>query len=267
MTTLPRYRSLAFGVLAATLASCAGSQPSNYFVLSALPTPETPMGSASSNQLAIGVAPVALPAYIDRPQLVTRASANRLDLAEFDRWAEPLQDMFTRTLAENLSALLKTDLVYDLPDRQVPDLDYQVSVEIWRFDRGVDGKTELLARWAIFRGNAAEPLVTRKSLITEDVPAGSGAEAIIAAMSRAVETLSREIAQEIDSIAERTPTAGYDLRLIQKALESKGYDPGPADGHLGPKTREAIRRYQYNLDIQVTGEPSRALQDMLMRTP
>lgn len=267
MTTPARLRSLAFGLTAMSLASCAGSEPSNYYLLSTLPAPETPIRSTSSGQLAIGVGPVTLPAYLDRPQLVTRPSANRLDLAEFDRWAEPLQDMFSRTLVENLSALLATDLVYDLPRRPVPEPDYQVAVEVWRFDRDVGGEAELLARWTILTGAETAALVIRKSLITEPVPPGSGAEEVIAAMSRTVEMLSREIARDIEGIAERTPASGYDLRLIQSALRSMGYDPGPADGRLGPKTREAIRRFQSDHGFQVTGEPSRTLQDMLTDTP
>lgn len=267
MTALLRTRSLAFGLIAAILGGCGGSQPSSYFLLSTLPAPETPIRSALSKQLAIGVGPVSLPAYLDRPELVTRTTANRLDVAEFVRWAEPLQDMFSRTLAENLSALNGTDLVYVLPLRVGPELDYQVAVEVWRFDRGVDGEIALLARWMVLTGDGIKTLVTRMSLIAERVPPGSSAENVIVAMSRTVETLSREIARDIQGIATRSSASGYDLRLIQDALRSQGYNPGPADGRLGPRTHEAIRRFQGDHGIAVTGEPSQHLQDALMTMP
>ncbi len=48
---------------------------------------------------------------------------------------------------------------------------------------------------------------------------------------------------------------------------SLGYDPGPPYGLKEPRTRGAIPRYQANDDAQVTGEPSRYLQDMLTGTP
>lgn len=37
---------------------------------------------------------------------------------------------------------------------------------------------------------------------------------------------------------------GYDVRKIQKKLYEKGYYPEPADGVWGPKTTNAIRKYQ-----------------------
>lgn len=53
------------------------------------------------------------------------------------------------------------------------------------------------------------------------------------------------------------PAAGDgSLKDIQAGLERLGYDPGPADGRLGPKTRAAIERYQQNNRLAVTGEPS-----------
>ena len=64
--------------------------------------------------------------------------------------------------------------------------------------------------------------------------------------------------------AAQTPaTQAYDLATIQRALQEKGYDPGPADGQMGPKTRAAIRTYQAEAGFEVTGNPSLALQRSL----
>ena len=86
MMNSTKMRSLAFALIAMTLAGCAGTEPSNYYLLSALPAPETPIRATPSDQLAVGVGPVTLPMYLDRPQLVTRASPNRLDLAAFNKF-------------------------------------------------------------------------------------------------------------------------------------------------------------------------------------
>jgi lipid-binding SYLF domain-containing protein len=59
-------------------------------------------------------------------------------------------------------------------------------------------------------------------------------------------------------------SAGYDLATIQRALAAKGYNPGPADGIIGAKTRDAIRKYQTDKGLSVTGQPSMELQKSLI---
>ncbi|MCU7940248.1 MAG: peptidoglycan-binding protein [gamma proteobacterium symbiont of Bathyaustriella thionipta] len=48
---------------------------------------------------------------------------------------------------------------------------------------------------------------------------------------------------------------------IQQFLIDAGYNPGPADGMPGNKTRKAIRSYQLNNHLRVDGIPSVALLD------
>jgi peptidoglycan hydrolase-like protein with peptidoglycan-binding domain len=39
----------------------------------------------------------------------------------------------------------------------------------------------------------------------------------------------------------------------QQSLNDKGFDAGPADGALGPRTRAGIRQFQESVDLPVTG--------------
>ncbi|QEX24584.1 hypothetical protein FRZ61_45250 [Hypericibacter adhaerens] len=50
---------------------------------------------------------------------------------------------------------------------------------------------------------------------------------------------------------------------VQEALQAKGYRPGSADGRLGPRTRDAICRYQQDYGLPVTGEVSLGLLNHL----
>jgi peptidoglycan hydrolase-like protein with peptidoglycan-binding domain len=43
------------------------------------------------------------------------------------------------------------------------------------------------------------------------------------------------------------------VKAIQEALKSKGFDPGEADGVVGPKTGQALREFQKSQNLQVTG--------------
>ena len=44
-----------------------------------------------------------------------------------------------------------------------------------------------------------------------------------------------------------------DIQQAQKQLQVSGYDPGPLDGMLGSQTKAALRAYQADHNIPVTG--------------
>ena len=50
---------------------------------------------------------------------------------------------------------------------------------------------------------------------------------------------------------------------IQRMLTELGYRPGPVDGSIGERTRQAIRRYQSNTGLPVDGHPSESLRQHL----
>ncbi len=54
----------------------------------------------------------------------------------------------------------------------------------------------------------------------------------------------------------RPTTAPLDLAELQRGLSRLGYNPGPADGIIGAKTRAAIADYQRTTGLPVTAEPS-----------
>jgi uncharacterized lipoprotein YmbA len=180
------------GVSLLVVSGCANTPPTRFYVLPALSSADTTPGvAATQRELAIGVGPVTLPPYLDRPQIVTRSSRAKLDLAEFDQWAAPLQDSFSRVLVENMSVLLPTDRVMLAPWPRTTAIDYQVTVDVTRFDGGVDNEVVLDANWTIADADGKE-LIVRKSRFQS--PAGAqNYEATVTAMSRTLDALSREI--------------------------------------------------------------------------
>jgi peptidoglycan hydrolase-like protein with peptidoglycan-binding domain len=43
------------------------------------------------------------------------------------------------------------------------------------------------------------------------------------------------------------------IESVQKTLKAKGHDPGPVDGVMGPRTTAALRAYQKEQGLDVTG--------------
>jgi len=183
------------------VAGCAQTPPSNFYTLSSLRSDDDRGNGADPDGLTVALGPIALPQYLDRPQIVTRTSPNRLQLAEFDRWAEPFQEIFTRVLAENLSLLLDTDHIITLPTRRSRMTDYRVEVEVLRFDTEVSGRTQLATRWSIYGLDDEEPLVVRRTVHESSVSNANDFESIAAAMSRCLADLSREIAKTVSTMS------------------------------------------------------------------
>jgi uncharacterized protein len=149
--------------------------------------------------ISVGLGPVTIPDYLDRPQIVTRTSQNSVLLAEFDRWAEPLSGTISRTLAENLSSLLHTDTVVLYPWPGSVDIAYQVLVDVFRFDGVLGEKAILDAQWSVLGKRGKKVLLLKRSIFVEPAREGSFA-ALVSGESRALDNLSREIAYALKDL-------------------------------------------------------------------
>ncbi len=204
--TLPGSRTLRLAALCVWLAGCAGSDTTRFYTLSAETSPlaATSPIAGSSPPPSVGLTPVSVPKYLDRPQLVTRPDANAVELNEFDKWSEPLADLFRRTLAADMSRLLASERIHLMPVRRAVPIERLVDVQIGRFEAGADGAVTLEAQWQIYADDGARLIAQRSSAIREPIGEASGAakpaseaakpEAIVAAMSRATARLAQDIA-------------------------------------------------------------------------
>ncbi len=183
---------------------CAVTEPSRFYTLHSLSNSGAEQPLATGRGLAIGITPIKLPEFLDRPQIVTRISQNQLRLANFDRWAEPLADNFARILAENLSILLSTDRIAVFPWTKSPPIDFQVAVDVTQFEGKLGGSVSLIARWIIFGEQDKKALLIRKSTISEPTDA-QGYEALVSAQGRALARLSQKIAAAIKTVSQKLP--------------------------------------------------------------
>jgi uncharacterized protein len=191
----PMIRSLTVAACA-LLAACAGTTPTHFYTLSSLMAAPGEAMPAAAKNLTLGVGPVTLPEYLNRPQIVTRDGSNRMILADFDSWIEPIDGLFARTLAEDLSLLLGTDEVVQLPERRPVQLDYRVAVDVMRFDVDSNGNAVLDARWQLSRDDDERLLRAARSTVVEPVKPGDQAAAA-QGLSRALGAMSRQIAAAI----------------------------------------------------------------------
>jgi hypothetical protein len=206
----------ALPILAVALATGVGcvslkrTQEARFFVLrSVAEPPATPAGDVQRG--FVGVVPVRLPGHLDRPQLVTWAAPGELRIDEFQRWGEPLDTGFTRTLAENLATLLPEHFVARSPWRSSAVPRCRVITDLRVFGLQPNGEVRLDGRWALLPAKGERPLARGSASLSRGPLAGGppgvdpGAE--VEAMSELVGELSREIAAAVRALPDEPKDA------------------------------------------------------------
>ena len=194
--------AITLGFIGVFLAGCGTfspkPDPSKFFTLSSLPLIEETgvKDSINPQRIFLGIGPVKFPGYLDRQEIVTRSAENRFDVSENDRWAEPLDESFTRVLSQNLAALLPTDRIiqYPWPSNKKPN--YQVEIEVLRFEVNNARDAHLWTRWELIDGSSKSAVTVKESRLRRQAKDRT-TDAAVAALSEAGADLSREIADAV----------------------------------------------------------------------
>jgi uncharacterized protein len=167
-----------------------------FFVL----TPTAGSGRVAAAQsgdrpLTVGLGPVTIPRYLDRPEVVTRLSDTEFSVSDTDRWAEPL--------GVNVSSVIKQDLAAESPAIQIVSfpwsskthIDYRVAVDFHHLERSADGQAVVQALWTV---RTADDRMLQSSTTTAAGAAGDkNQSSAAAALSRGVAQVSADIAHAL----------------------------------------------------------------------
>jgi len=180
------------------LAGCRGpAPPIEFYTLTPLVgITEADKTAGLGNAVAVGVGPLQIPKLIDRPQIVSRDDGNRINVDEFHRWGGSLYEDFLTVLTLNLGELLGTNQVAAYPWEDYFDPDYRIYMEVHQFEGRVGDYAQLNITWTITGRQSNDVKRVKHSVIKETVQSG-GFDAFIAAKSRVLSALSRELAQAI----------------------------------------------------------------------
>jgi uncharacterized lipoprotein YmbA len=197
--TLPALLTLSL-----LLTGCPSFSPqpdrSRFFTLTSQVEPDPSTKNSGLAELSLGVGPVRIPGYLDREEMVTRVAQNRFEVAQNDRWIEPVEENLSRVLAQNLYTLLRIERVVRHPWPNGRRITHQVEVEIIRFEPTSEREAQLTARWTVVDVATKQPLVARTSFLKRPIQQESR-EAAVDAMSGTLADLSREIADAVRAVA------------------------------------------------------------------
>ena len=211
MTLISRFLKLGLvGALVMSVAGCSylakailapQKDISKFYLLT--PTTDTAAPATGSTQstngnFTIGLGPIKLPPYLDRPEIVTRMAPNRLELSKEDRWGESVQNGFTRSMERDLAAQAGAAIVV-FPWYSTVHIDMQVQIDIYRFETDAQGTATLSAKWTILDSTGKNILYTVESNLTQPSKPGDNTEAA-AALSRTIGDLSGQIANMLQQL-------------------------------------------------------------------
>jgi len=189
-----KHLHLVVACLAALLLAACGSSPKErYYTLTA--DASAPVTGTSALSIAVG--PVTVPEAVDQPQIVAQVGANQVAMYEYQRWASPLKGEIARVIAANLAQELGTPRVWSYAQATLPKRDYQVLVDVQRFDSVLGEAVTVEALWTIRPAEGSKAKTGRSSV--RQATAGDGFDALAAAHSRALARVSQDIAAAIRS--------------------------------------------------------------------
>lgn len=177
--------------LALLTGACGFSRPSTFYVLDSNELPEQSMTLVDADKILIGIEPIFLPTYLDKPQIVIRQPDSvTLTASEFNRWAELLADVFPRVLADAISknmgypAAKQANLNRDL-------FPYRLYVEVLRFDAAFE-KEAVLDTWWTIMTNSGNVIYRTRSVLIE--PTGDNYDSVVQSEQKLLRKLGKIIA-------------------------------------------------------------------------
>jgi uncharacterized lipoprotein YmbA len=166
---------------ACLLAACQSSPPTHYFALTEIAP--TASRATPAVQIPIRVERVMIPGELDRLELVRHSTSNRLQVATFDRWAAPLDDMIRRVITGDLAARFAPETMASANEPTIGEPRRHLYIDVQEFSADEHGAVTLHAAWLLQTPNAAslrgaEEITVEAGNVTGD--------AVAAAMSRAL---------------------------------------------------------------------------------
>jgi uncharacterized lipoprotein YmbA len=179
--------------------SVSNSPTPRFYVLGAVDENQVSKKMNIASDVLIGVGPVKIPEYQDRPHMVTRGKEKMLTFAQFDRWGESLDLGVARLIGEDLAVMLPGAKFTVYPWDSFIPVKYQVFVEIVQLDSELDKDLFLAAQWMIIDARKTKTLVIRRSEFRQPI-IPQDYSGLAKTLSAACASLSGEIAEALATL-------------------------------------------------------------------
>jgi uncharacterized protein len=191
--------SVGFALVLSGCISVSNSPTPRFYMLQAVNEDQVSKKINIAPDVLIGIGPVRIPEYQDRPQIVTQGKENMLNFAQFDRWGESLDLGLARLIGEDLTAMLPGAKFTLYPWSSTIAVKYQVVVEIVQLDSKLDKDLFLVAQWQVIDAQTTKTLVIKRSEFRQPV-LPQNYSGLAKTLSAACASLSSEIAEALANL-------------------------------------------------------------------
>jgi hypothetical protein len=171
------------------------SKPDQFYMLRALG--DARGAAPASEGPLVGLGPIRIPAYLDRPQIVTAVSGQEYRLSDDHRWAERLDVNIARVTAQNLSTFIPSDRILLHPWPREPKPDVQVAINIQEMHVDPEGEVRMSALWTLHLGKDS---MTNHKFTCHQSASTSDYARMVEVESQCLARLNRDIAAAIKDI-------------------------------------------------------------------
>ena len=181
------------------LSACGGrTPPAKFYTLQ--PIEQSAVGKILPGDMALAIGPVAIPAEVDRPEIVIREADNQISFSDYQRWAAPLRSGIASVIAQNVASLLDTEQVAPFNREHILQPTHRVVININRYDSRLAKEFLIDATWSIkaLKGNK---LLLIKNTTVRETLASAKYEELVAAQSKALAALSTIMAEAVLELA------------------------------------------------------------------
>lgn len=179
--------------------SVPNSQTPRFYMLQAVDGNQVSKKTNIASDVVIGVGPVKIPEYQNRPQIVTQDKEKMLKFAQFDRWGEALDLGMARLIGENLAVMLPEAKFTLYPWNSSVPVKYQVVVEIIQLDSNLDEDLFFVAQWLVIDVKNAKTMIIKRSEFRQSI-IPQNYSGLAKTLSMACASLSSEIAEALATL-------------------------------------------------------------------
>lgn len=191
---------LLLGLASVTLTACSSSDPGLYTLQPvAASTSQVASFSGLTTPTLVEIRKPTIPETLDRDRIVLDDGGYKLDVSKNDSWSAPLSAQIPHVLAADLRQRLPGTNFFVQDDATSTEPQAFVELVVTRFSRDSSGNAVVEAQASVHRADVDSALWTRRSIHLV-MPAASGTEGLVSALSALIGQGADQIATDIRSL-------------------------------------------------------------------